>query len=91
MNNYWSKVWCRIVFSRVASDTFKATFSVLPQGNHCFNLEYLKKCLESEDAAFDVFEHDFARLRPDIQKAISGVTRSLWIERERADREAMAA
>lgn len=87
-NQYWSCVWARLVLHRIKDETWQSTF-VIPKGfshNRCFNVALMEKATQRESLAWDVFNHDFPRLRPDLQIALSGSVHHAWLKREAATR-----
>ena len=85
---FWAKNWARMVLNRVNNETWQSVYTVPEEyaHNRCFNIELLRRATGNEDLAFDVFEHDFSRLRPDLQLALAGALRSAWLEADRKRR-----
>ena len=67
------RIWARLISSRLSNETWQATF-VIPAGfetNSCFNKTYMSALTfrDTDDAAYETFNTDFRRLRPDWQIA----------------------
>ena len=81
----WSRVFARIMLRRLQDTTWQAVFLVPDEYGHnrCFNQNYVARCAQNEDDAYDLFISDFSHLRPDWQINLTGKTVSQWNEYDR--------
>ncbi len=90
MNNYWSKVFMRLLRNRYKNSTFQAYYPSVQTkfeywgGKNVLNtIDY---CVENENAAFDFFESFFSNLSHEEQFRLTGFERGAWLEMERQER-----
>jgi hypothetical protein len=84
--NFWSRVFARRVRNTYRNETFQAHqpgVAITLEKHCCDVLRVLDYCINSDDAAWYFFEYSFSRLNPNQQLALSGFTKTQWLDLDR--------
>jgi hypothetical protein len=83
--NFWARTFARMILSRITSYAWQTQFLMLPdEHNRCFNVDFVRRCVQSDDLAYDLLVHDFLHLNGQWQERVSGRTYAQWCEFSRA-------
>lgn len=88
LNDFWGKVFIRILRGRVSSPEWQATYPVLPESvsrSRCLMWAQLDSACGNNDRSFDLLL-ELGRLPVEWQIRISGRTERAWLEDERSYR-----